>query len=53
MDKETYVVSNLDYDWQRVIKMTEDQAKAIDWFIEETDIDYYIEKASEVKEEIE
>ena len=52
MDKETYVIGGLEYDWQRVIKMTEEQAKAIDWFIDETDVDYYIQKASEVREEI-
>ncbi len=52
MEKETYIVSTLDCDWQKAIRMTEDQAKAIEWFIEETDIDYYIEKAIEVKDEV-
>lgn len=42
-----------EYDWQKAIKLTKDQAKAIKWFINETDIDYYIQKASEVTEEIE
>ena len=53
MNKETYVISNLEYDWQKAIRMTEEQAKAIEWFIGETDVDYYIQKADEVKEEIE
>ena len=35
-----------------IIAESEEQAKAIEWFIEETDIDYYIEKAIEVNEEI-
>lgn len=51
MEKETYVIGGMEYNWQRAIRMTEEQAKAVEWFIEETDIDYYIEKASEVKEE--
>ncbi len=52
-DKETYVVSDLNGLWQRVLKMTDDEARAIEWFIAETDVDYYIQKASEVTEEIE
>ncbi len=51
--KEVYVVSDIDNDWQKVVKLTEEQAKAIDWFIGESDVDYYIQKASEVTEEIE
>lgn len=53
MEKETYVIGGMEYNWQRAIKLTEEQAKAIEWFINETDVDYYIQKASEVKEEIE
>lgn len=54
MEKETYIVGCMgEYDWQKAIKLTKDQAKAIKWFINETDIDYYIQKASEVTEEIE
>lgn len=53
MDKEAYVIGGMEYDWQRAIRMTEEQAKAIEWFVNETDADYYIQKASEVKEEIE
>lgn len=53
MEKETYVVSDFDGLWQSVIRMTEEQAKAIEWFIGETDVDYYIQKASEISEEIE
>lgn len=52
MEKETYIVGGLEYNWQKAIKLTEEQAKAIEWFIDKTDIDYYIQKASEVKEEI-
>lgn len=51
--KETYIVSDLDHYWQKAIKMTEEQAKAIEWFIDKTDVDYYIQKASEVKDEVE
>ena len=53
MEKETYIIGGMEYNWQRAIRMTEDQAKAIAWFIEESDVDYYIQKASEVTEEIE
>lgn len=53
MEKETYVVSSLENDWQKVIKLTEEQAKAIDWFIDVAGITCYIQKASEVTEEIE
>ena len=53
MEKETYVIGGLGYDWQRAVKLTEEQAKAIEWFIDETDENYYIQKASEVTEEIE
>ena len=53
MEKETYVVSDLDNYWQKAIRLTEEQAKAIEWFIDKTDIDYYIQKASEVKDEVE
>jgi hypothetical protein len=53
MEKETYIVSDLDNYWQKAIKLTEEQAKAIEWFIDKTDIDYYIQKASEVKDEVE
>ncbi len=52
-EKETYVISSMDGTWQKAIKLTEEQARAIDWFVDETGVDYYIQKASEVKEEIE
>ena len=51
MEKETYVVSDMDGMWQKAIRLTEEQAKAIEWYIDKTDIDYYIQKASEVKDE--
>ncbi len=51
-EKETYIVGALEYNWQKAINLTEEQAKAIEWFIDVSDIDYYIQKASEVKEEI-
>lgn len=53
MEKETYIVGGLEYDWQKSIKLTEEQAKAIEWFIDVSDVDYYIQKASEVKDEVE
>lgn len=53
MDKEVYVVSDLNGLWQRVLLMSDDEARAIEWFINETSSDHYIQKASEVKEEIE
>jgi hypothetical protein len=52
MGKETYIVSDLDNCWQKAIKLTEEQAKAIEWFIDVSDVDYYIQKASEVKDEV-
>lgn len=53
MEKETYIVGcGGEYAWQKAIRLTKDQAKAIEWFIDETDVDYYIQKASEVTEEI-
>lgn len=53
MEKETYIIGGMEYNWQRAIKMTEEQAKAIEWFIGESDVDYYICKTSEISEEIE
>lgn len=53
MEKETYIIGGMEFDWQKAIKLTEDQAKAIEWFIDKSDVDYYIQKASEVTEEIE
>lgn len=50
---ETYIVSDLDHYWQKAIKMTEEQANAIEWFLSVTDVDYVIEKASEIKDEVE
>ena len=50
--KDVYVIASLENDWQKVIKLTEEQAKAIEWFIDEADISCYIQKASEVSEEI-
>jgi len=52
-EKETYIVSDLDNCWQKAIRLTEEQAKAIEWFIDVSDVDYYIQKASEVKDEVE
>ena len=51
--KETYIVSSLYNDWQKAIRLTEEQAKAIEWFIDETDIDYYIQKVNEITDEVE
>ncbi len=51
--KDVYVIASLENDWHKVIKLTEEQAKAIDWFIDTADICCYIQKASEVSEEIE
>ncbi len=53
MEKETYIVGGLEYDWQKAIKLTEEQAKAIEWFIDVSDVGYFIQKASEVKDEVE
>ena len=52
MDKELYVISALGGDWQKVILMSKDEARAIDWFIEQTDANYYIQNAKEIQEEI-
>ncbi len=53
MDKELYVISSLGGDWQKAVKMTKEEARAIDWFIGQTDVDYYIQNAKEIVEEIE
>ncbi len=54
MEKETYIIGEVtECGWQKAIRLTKNQAKSIKWFIDETGVDYYIQKASEVTEEIE
>lgn len=50
--KELYIVSEERNYWQKAIKLTEEQARAIEWFINVTNADYYIKKASDVEEEV-
>ena len=50
--KELYIVSEERNYWQKAIKLTEEQARAIEWFINVTHADYYIKKASDVEEEV-
>lgn len=42
MNKEVYIVTNHDNDYSTAIKLSEEQAKAIDWFIGISDVDYSI-----------
>lgn len=44
MDKKVYIVSNLDNRYSRAIVLTEEQAKAINWFIEFADLEYSCEE---------
>ena len=41
--KEKYVIYDATSDSEILVKMTEEQAKAIDWFIDEFDMDFTIE----------
>ena len=46
MDTKISIVGNYDNDFSRAVRLTEAQAKAINWFIEnmlETGSDYYCE----------
>lgn len=40
MDKKVYIVTNYDNNYSVAIAMTEEQARAINWFIELADLDY-------------
>ena len=40
MEKKLYIVSNWDDEISIPVKITEEQAKAIEWFIEWADLDY-------------
>ena len=40
MEKKIYIISNYDIDNSIPIKLTEEQAKAIRWFIDWADIDF-------------
>ena len=51
INKETYIVGDLYNDWQKVMELTEEQAKVIRLLIDYTH--YYIQKESEIKEKIE
>jgi len=51
--REIYIVSTTDNQWYRAVLLTEEQAKAIEWFIKESHIDYHIVKVSNIIEEVE
>lgn len=38
--KKLYIVTNHDNDYSKAVWMTEEQAKAVNWFIELADLDY-------------
>lgn len=40
MSKKVYIVINYDNDYAKAIKLTEEQKKAIDWFIDLADLNY-------------
>ena len=52
MDKKVYVVSNYDIDNCVAVNLTEDQAKAIHWFIDWADVDCGIDSPEEAAEDI-
>lgn len=43
MEKKIYIVTNCDNLYSRAIKLTEEQKKAIDWFIDLADLNYLCE----------
>lgn len=53
--KKIYIVGNTDNNYSTAIRMTEEQARAIEWFIDWADVDdhIYIELADEFAKEIE
>lgn len=40
MGKKVYIVTNHDNNYSTAIKLSEEQAKAINWFIDLADLDY-------------
>ena len=52
MEKKVFIVSNYDMENSTAVKLTEDQAKAIDWFIEWADVDCGIDTPENSAEDI-
>ena len=52
MDKKVYIVRNYDTDNSIPVNLTEDQAKAIDWFIEWADVNCAIDIPEKIAEDI-
>lgn len=52
MDKKVYIVTNHDNDYSKAVAMSEEQAKAINWFIDLADLNYSCQepKYSDVEE---
>lgn len=46
MNKDVYIVTNYDTGYSIAAAMTEEQQKAIKWFIEVADLEYSCEKPS-------
>lgn len=40
MNKKVYIVTNHDNDYSKAVAMSEEQAKAINWFIDLADLNY-------------
>lgn len=51
--KETYIVTNHDNKYSTAIKLSEEQAKAINWLIDIADLNYSCVLAKDFYEEIE
>lgn len=51
MERKLYIVSNYDAGTEKVVKLTDEQARAIEWFIDGLEISYYnIELADEAED---
>lgn len=40
MNKQIYIIQNHDNDYAQAVRMTEEQATAINWFIDLADLNY-------------
>ena len=52
MEKKVFIVSNYDTENSMAVKLTEDQMKAIDWFIGWADVDCAIDTPENSAEDI-
>ena len=52
MDRKVYIVSNYDICNSIAVKLTDEQASAISWFIEWADVDFGIDTPENAAEDI-